>query len=53
MEEIDIIEQNIADMSVDLLNILLMDKTTKKHIRWAADNYNFLGAYYGAEVEIK
>lgn len=53
MEEIDIIEQNIADMSVDLLKILLMDKTTKKHIRWATDNYNSLGSDYGAELEIK
>lgn len=29
MEEVDIIEQSIADMSGDLLRILLIDKTTK------------------------
>lgn len=53
MEDIDIIEQNIEDMSSDLLRILLIDKTTKKYIRWATDNYVSLGEDYSAGVEIK
>ena len=53
MEEVDIIEQSIADMSGDLLRILLIDKTTKKYIRWATDNYVSLGEDYSAGVEIK
>lgn len=53
MQEIDIIEQNIADLSSDLLKILLADKTTKKYIRWATDNYQSLGVDYAPELEIK
>lgn len=53
MKEVDIIEQSIADMSTELLKILLIDKTTKKYIRWATDNYASLGEDYGAGVEIK
>lgn len=53
MEEVDIIEQSIADMSGDLLRILLIDKTTKKYIRWATDNYVSLGEDCSAGVEIK
>lgn len=40
-------------MSGDLLRILLIDKTTKKYIRWATDNYVSLGEDYSAGVEIK
>ena len=43
MEAVDIVEQSIADMSLSLLKILLVDKTTKKNIRWATDNYISLG----------
>lgn len=53
MEAVDIVEQSIADISMDLLKILLTDKTTKKYIRWATDNYMFLGEDYGAGIEIK
>lgn len=53
MEEVDIIEQSIADMSKGLLKILLIDKTTKKYIRWATNNYMSLGKGYSAEAEIK
>ena len=42
--EIDIREQNIKDISPDLLKILLSDKTTKKFIRWGSDNYISYGA---------
>lgn len=51
MEEVDIIEQSIADMSGDLLRILLIDKTTKKYIRWETDNYVSLGEDCSAGVE--
>lgn len=53
LEEVDIIEQSIADMSDDLLKILLIDKTTKKYIKWATDNYASFGEDYSAGVEIK
>lgn len=53
MQAIDIIEQNIADLSLDLLEILLVDKTTKKYIRWATDNYVSLGEDYEPDQEIK
>jgi len=53
LEEVDIIEQSIADMSKGLLKILLIDKTTKKYIRWATNNYMSLGKGYSAEAEIK
>lgn len=52
MERIDIIEQNIADVSFDLLKILLMDKTTGKYILWATDNYSEYGDGYKAQQEI-
>lgn len=47
---IDIIEQEIVDMSEELFNVLLMDRTTKKNICWATENYVFYGnAYYPQE----
>ena len=39
MDSIDVIEQHIADRSMELLKILLKDKTTGKYIKWATDNY--------------
>lgn len=53
MLEIDIIEQNIADISLDLLKILLTDKTTRKYIRWGSDNYTKYGSEYSANQEIR
>ena len=53
MENIDIKEQRIADMSLDLLRILLSDKTTGKYIRWASDNYRQYGDEYNPEQEIR
>lgn len=53
MLEIDIIEQNIADISLDLLKILLSDKTTRKYIRWGSDNYMKYGSEYSASQEIR
>ena len=53
MEGIDIVEQHIADRSLDLLKILLKDKTTGKYIRWATDNYSSNGVEYKPEEEMK
>ena len=50
---IDILEQNIADISFDLLKVLLKDKTTGKYILWATDNYESYGDAYKSSQEIK
>lgn len=52
VEMIDIAEQRIADMSVDLLKVLLWDKSTGKYIVWATDNYCQLGEAYDVDKEI-
>lgn len=52
MERIDILEQDIADFSLELLNTLLKDKTTGKNIVWATDNYVGLGEMYYPDQEI-
>ncbi len=49
---IDIIEQNIYDISPELLDVLLQDKTTGKRIKWATDNYRKYGEEYGQADEI-
>lgn len=43
---IDIIEQEIVNMSEKLFNILLKDRTTKKNICWATDLYISYGTSY-------
>lgn len=43
---IDIIEQEIVNMSEKLFNVLLMDRTTKKNICWATDHYVSHGSEY-------
>lgn len=52
MQGIDIIEQNIADLSIDLLKTLLRDRTTGKNIKWATDNYEEYGNGYFRDQEI-
>lgn len=52
VEEIDVIEQNIEDISPSLLIILLSDKTTKTNIRWGCDDYINYGTQYRADQEI-
>nr|WP_321303066.1 restriction endonuclease subunit M [uncultured Trichococcus sp.] len=52
METIDIAEQSIADMSLDLMKVLLKDKTTGKYILWATDNYKQYGDAYLPSQEI-
>lgn len=48
----DIIEQEIQNISSELLEILLSDKTTKKYIRWGSDNYIDYGPEYGTDQQI-
>ena len=52
-EEIDILEQDIQDISPFLLKILLQDKTTGNFIRFACDEYLKYGEAYAADKEIK
>ena len=51
--EIDVVEQNIQDISPELLKMLLLDKTTKKYLRWGSDNYVEYGPEYYPEQEMK
>lgn len=51
-EEMDSIEHNIEDLSIDLLKILLLDRTTRKYIRWGTDNYSKYGENYLASQQI-
>ncbi len=51
-EDIDILEQDIQDISPFLLKILLEDKTTGKFIRFACDEYLKYGEAYAADKEI-
>ena len=51
-EDIDILEQDIQDISPFLLKILLQDKTTGRNIRFACDEYAKYGEAYTAEKEI-
>lgn len=43
---IDILEQQIGDISKELFDILLKDRTTKKNICWATDHYISKGSCY-------
>ena len=48
----DILEDNIIKYGRSLLDILLQDKTTKKNIIWATDDYENYGDMYKAHKEI-
>ena len=50
---IDIIEQEIADMSEELFDELLKDRTTRKNICWATDHYISHGTEYYPQEPIK
>ena len=43
---IDILEQEISDISEELFDVLLKDRTTKKNICWATDHYKSRGSSY-------
>lgn len=52
VNDIDVIEQDIADYSYPLLDILLFDRTTCKNIIWATADYGYMGTYYEAQKPI-
>ena len=49
---IDLLEQELLNHERTLLEILLQDKTTKKNIIWATDDYAELGEPYSFKKEI-
>ncbi len=49
---IDVIEQDIADYSYPLLDILLFDRTTGNNIIWASDDYAYMGELYESRKPI-
>lgn len=49
---IDVIEQDIADRSSPLFDILLFDRTTKRNIIWASEDYAYMGELYEAKNQI-
>ena len=50
---LDISENAISHLNVSLLEILLFDRTTRKNILWATDDYAERGISYAAGDEIK
>lgn len=48
----DIIEDNIQSLDLHLLNLLLMDNSTKRNIVWATTDYSEYGECYFPECEI-
>lgn len=49
---IDILEQELSEISEKLFNILLLDRTTRKNICWATDQYMFYGDAYHPQEPI-
>ena len=52
MTDIDIKENNLYRLDSRLLEILLVDRTTKKNLIWATDNYSSRGPGYKASDNI-
>jgi hypothetical protein len=50
--QIDIKENELLKLDIELLNILLEDKSSKKNIVWATDNYVKHGLQYEPKCEI-
>lgn len=50
--EIDILEDNIQKLDKQLLELLLIDRSTNRHIVWATNDYISYGKYYSPECEI-
>ena len=48
----DIKENYLYSFNAGILKILLMDRTTRKNIIWATDDYASLGEQYAADKEI-
>lgn len=51
-EKLDVIEEDITQYSLELLEILLKDKTTNKNIIWATSDYAAYGELYAATEQI-
>lgn len=49
---IDIIERELIELSENLFNILLLDRTTRKNICWATDHYISRGPAYSPQEPI-
>ncbi len=49
---IDILEESVRSLDKDLLNILLLDRTTRKNILWATTDYVSYGPEFGEFCEI-
>lgn len=49
---IDILEESLRIHDAELLNILLFDRTTRKNILWATDDYTSLGSGFELFSEI-
>lgn len=49
---IDVLEQDILDVSPFLLDLLLQDKTTGENIVWACDDYIGYGSAYAEGKQI-
>ena len=50
--DIDILENDIYTMDNDILDILLLDRTTGRNIIWASDDYESYGESYEAKYPI-
>jgi len=51
-ENADVKVQDIADLSNQLMDILLHDRTTDRNIIWASNDYHYLGESYAATKQI-
>ncbi len=49
---VDILEESIRTLDAELLNIMLFDRTTRKNILWATDDYVSLGTGFEVFSEI-
>lgn len=50
---IDVLEESIRSLDQKLLEILLFDRTTRKNILWATEDYSSNGSEFGEFCEIK
>ncbi len=49
---IDILESELLEKYPQVLETLLIDRTTQKNIFWATDNYEYLGELYSYHSQI-
>lgn len=52
IQGIDIMEESVRSLDSELLNIMLLDRTTRKNILWATDDYVSLGVGFEVFSEI-